>query len=399
MADFPSLVPASFELTPGDWPSSTVSAMDGRSSRTRLGNSEVGRDLPLTFPNITEADYLAIVNHYRGQRSGFDPFAFNVATLPSGYTPSGHAWRYVGPPQIEDQYDDCFVVSCQFRSQPYGLVRMAGANWRSMATTLAPGAMSDGKTPFSHGVALTSLASTLTPGQFAAGTLWSPTNLPGLELFLNFTNTAARTLTSGAISQQDDESGNGRHASQATAAKRPTPGTGIAGRDCMTTTTAQYLQLAGDITNIRTLVIAAEFTDPDAGYQFLVGASGAYDWHSGPNGPLLLDTTGYASATVRNGSGWFTGAATAPTAMTRRRQVTLFEFITTGATTIGQFSADRNGAYGDRGFIGNHYAVIACSGVLSNDNRYRLEGWLAHRLSIAGDLPAAHPYRSILPLA
>jgi hypothetical protein len=397
MANFPALVPAPFEFTPGDWPSSTVPAMDGRSSRVRLGNSEVGRDLPLTFPNLTEADYLAIVAHYRGQRSGFDPFAFATATLPSSYTPAGHAWRYVGPPQIEDRYEDVFSVSCQFRSQPYGLVQLHGATWRSAATTLAPGAMSDGKTPFSHGVALTSPATALVPGQFTAGALWSPTSLPGLELFLDYTNTAARTLVSGAISQQDDESGNGRHASQATAGKRPTPGTGIAGRDCMTTTAGQYLELATSLATVRTLIIAAEFTDPDAGYQFLVGAAGTYDWHSGPNGPLLLGTS--AAATVTGGSGWITGAATAPVAMTRRREVTLFEFVTTAAATIGQFSADRSNGFGDRGLIGNHYAVIACSGVLSSENRWKLEGWLAHRLSIAGDLPAAHPYRSILPLA
>lgn len=398
MALFPTLVPAPFEFSPGEWPSSGITAMDGRTSWIRLGNAEIGRELQLSFPNCTEATYLAILGHYRSQRSGYDPFGFQTATLPTSYTPAGHSWRYIGPPQVEDHHNNIFTVSCQFRSQPYGLTMIRGATWRSSAGTFLPGAMTDGRTPFANGVTAAAPAGTLTPGRFTTAALWTPSSLPGLLLWLDHTNTANRTVTGGAISQQSDQSGNARHATQATAGKRPSPGTGIAGLPCMTTTQAQYLELAATLGGVRTLVVAVEYTSPATAIQFLVGDAGTYDYHAPLTGTKVI-ATDYAlsSASVRDGGGWVTGAKTAPVDMERQQKPAIYTFTPTGNTNISQFSADRSNPVEDRGLIGNHYAVVACSSVLSSEDRWKLDGYLAHRLSIVGDLPAAHPYRSILP--
>jgi hypothetical protein len=92
-----------------------------------------------------------------------------------------------------------------------------------------------------------------------------------------------------------------------------------------------------------------------------------------------------------------TGTKTAPLAMVKRSRPTAYEFTTTAAVSISQFSADRSNAYGDRGIIGKQYFIVASDAIPSDADRWRLEGWIAHRLLVPGDLPAAHPYRSILP--
>jgi hypothetical protein len=100
--------------------------------------------LRLTFSNVTEANFLAILAHYQGQRSGFDPFGFDTTTLAADLTPSGHAWLYAGRPQVIDEHLDVFTVVCEFKSEPRGLVVAAGDRWRTGATTLAAGTGADG---------------------------------------------------------------------------------------------------------------------------------------------------------------------------------------------------------------------------------------------------------------
>lgn len=63
-----------------------------------------------------------------------------------------------------------------------------------------------------------------TPGESGGGA-FSPTDIPGLALWLDASDAATITHSSGAVSQLDDKSGNGRHASQATAAEQPSTGT------------------------------------------------------------------------------------------------------------------------------------------------------------------------------
>ena len=126
MADFPALTAAARPLTPGRWGGVTHSAMNGQVSTIRTSSAEIGRRLSLRFPAITEAQFLQIVAHYRGQRSGFDGFAFTTTTIPASYTPSGHQWLYVGMPRVVDQHDDVFDVDCDFRSEPRGVFRVPG---------------------------------------------------------------------------------------------------------------------------------------------------------------------------------------------------------------------------------------------------------------------------------
>jgi hypothetical protein len=144
MATFPSLAPSAAPITPGAWPVSTINSLNGAESRIRQGSAQIGRRLQLTFTNITEANFLAILAHYQGQRSGLDPFGFDTATLAADLTPAGHAWLYASRPQVVDEHLDVFTVVCEFKSEPRGLVVAMGKIWRTPATTLTPGARDAG---------------------------------------------------------------------------------------------------------------------------------------------------------------------------------------------------------------------------------------------------------------
>ena len=177
MADFPALVPASRPLTPGAWGGTDVPALSGGVSTVRQGSAEIGRRLSLTFPAITEAQFLQLLSHYRGQRSGFDSFAFTTTTIPSSYTPAGHQWLYAGPPQVVDQHADVFDVVCEFRSEPRAVVRVGGADLGAAVTLTAGAAVG-------LGIQLPTVSASLTPG--AASAFDADPNFSSVSLLLHF---------------------------------------------------------------------------------------------------------------------------------------------------------------------------------------------------------------------
>lgn len=187
MAYFPSLAPAPAPpVTQGTWANNLIAAVDGSTSMVRVGSMLTGKLLELTFPNISESDFLSILNHYRGQRSGFDAFSFTNVTLPVDQTPAGYSWRYLEPPQVVDDHLNCFTVSCRFRCEPRGTYHIPGADWISSQSTLTVGARDGGAAK-----AWISSATTFTPGaavggaSVAGGKDWAST---------------ASTLTPGAAS-------------------------------------------------------------------------------------------------------------------------------------------------------------------------------------------------------
>lgn len=182
MADFPALVPAIRPLTPGQWGGATLPAMSGQVSTVRRSSAEIGRRLSLRFEAISEAQFLQIVAHYQGQRSGLDGFSFTTTTLPTSYTPSGHQWLYAGPPQVVDQHLDIFTVEMECRSEPRGVFRVPGKAFTvqpalSVADVLpiisggtfarTPSLAAGGATAILSGLAITPVE-TFTPGAVTA---------------------------------------------------------------------------------------------------------------------------------------------------------------------------------------------------------------------------------------
>lgn len=196
---FPDLKPAAAPITPGVWPTSTHQAMSGARSIIRHGSAEIGRRLRLDFPALTEAEFLTIRNHYRGHRSTFDSFTFDTATLAAGLTPTGYAWRWVGPPQVVDQHADVFDVSCEFVAVIRKPSRFDGAAWLSNAGAFTPGAISGVVPTFNVGGAWSTTSTTFTPGAIQADANFADVGLllhmDGSDNSTTFTDSSSNGLT------------------------------------------------------------------------------------------------------------------------------------------------------------------------------------------------------------
>lgn len=107
MAVFPALNPASRSFTPGTYPNSGYDGLSGVSNRTRNSNVMLGSQLRLSFAAISEADMLAILAHYKGQRGSFESFplpsiVWNGGGDASNYQLTGYGWIYNEPPTVVD---------------------------------------------------------------------------------------------------------------------------------------------------------------------------------------------------------------------------------------------------------------------------------------------------------
>lgn len=162
MATFPALTPSEAPIIPGTWPSTAHTSLNGAESSIRHGSKEIGRTWRPLFVNITEANFLAILAHYRGQRGSFDSFGFTTTTLAADLTPAGFAWLYASRPQVIDEHNDCFTVQCEFRCEPRGLVVAPGTAWRTGATTFTPGTRSSDGAVSAAGVNWVTPATTFT---------------------------------------------------------------------------------------------------------------------------------------------------------------------------------------------------------------------------------------------
>jgi hypothetical protein len=457
MADFPALIPSQAPITPGNWPMASHQSMDGKRGNVRTGSLEIGRAWTPTFENITEADYLTILAHYRAHRLRFDRFNFTVTTLASALTPTGYAWRWAEPPQVVDRHADVFVIRCAFSCVPRPLASMRGGQWRSAASTFTRGAFAGVFGAFETGGQWASAASTFTRGVFSGGLgafelggqwssaqstftrgafsgtsgifesgarwasaattfvrgriagasvfedgaqwaseattftggafdgdYWAPSMLSPL-LWLDFADTSTITTSSGSITQIDDKSGNGRHATSSSGS-RPTQGT-VNGKNCMVTTASQYVQTSTSI-SAQCFIIVTQFTEL-TGEQFIVGRANSggsdYGFHCPIPGDAGYNASDhklvglFADAAVRNGSAWQNGVSTAPLSLTRSLNTTCYVFNLTGGVFISQFSADRNNVYRNAGIVGKTCEIIALSSNISSTDRAKLDAYVASK--------------------
>lgn len=116
--NFPDFRPTQYgPLQSGTFPVATNRALSGRTSQTAFSDKETNITTALTF-HLTTEEWQELITHFETKGTVFS-FNFAPETLPPAYTLSGYRWRYTEPPQIADEYEDFFVVSCSFRSDFY----------------------------------------------------------------------------------------------------------------------------------------------------------------------------------------------------------------------------------------------------------------------------------------
>jgi len=147
MAVFPALTPSSRTFTPGEYPHTPYQAISGVEGRVRHSNTMLSATLRVTFICLTEADMLSILSHYNGQQGGFIAFAIpsqllNGVSAAADYTLTGHQWRYVQPPIIDDIPCAGHSVELTLESVPPESIVLSGLAGltSTVSITLVPGA-------------------------------------------------------------------------------------------------------------------------------------------------------------------------------------------------------------------------------------------------------------------
>ena len=240
-------------------------------------------------------------------------------------------------------------------------------------------------------------------------TVWTPADLPGLALWLDADDASTLTVSSGAVAEWRDKSGNGRHAAQTTAVNRPDyTAAALNGRGAV---------VWPSVANARTLVTPA-FATQDwwlairyadgvrstwiASYQGLFGGGGASESEIG----LIGASSG--SATYGNG-GFPTGRINGGAELSNLHRVVLpmptsivHARRSAGALTpsVGWYlGMDRSLIGHNRGWSGPMGEIVATASSPSDADRQRLEGYLAHKWGTTASLPTDHPYKTARPRA
>jgi hypothetical protein len=239
-----------------------------------------------------------------------------------------------------------------------------------------------------------------------ADELWTPAKLgSSLALWLDADDASTITLNGTKVSQWDDKSGNGNHAAQAVAANQParvTNGIQFDGTD-------DYMDITA--ANIKTV------TQPFV-YAMVVNLDSAASFKPTIDGITnSLDRIITGNEGLAKNDGMFSGTAINALTQVTATAVRVYNFASpsssyfrNGISVVSGDSGAQNPSSGIRlgadhdlsgpnysNILFNEYVVI--DGVLSTDDRQKLEGYLAHKWGLTDNLPVEHPYKITPPYA
>jgi len=240
------------------------------------------------------------------------------------------------------------------------------------------------------------------------GAVWLPT---GVSLWLDADDASTVLLNGASVTNWLDKSGNGRHATQGTAANQPTDtASGLNGKHVVRFDgTTDYLNVNLDF--LAGVSHSAFIVTKPTAYTDIYGAAnasaGANSLHVGFANSTTYrmnywgnDLSGTVSANFHAGDGnilnyvWITGAAKQILANGSSEG-------TSGAVagSIGTMSGGgRISNIVGHGYFGGDIAeLIMVTGTVSVATRESFEGYLAHKWGTEGYLPAGHTYKAESP--
>ena len=248
--------------------------------------------------------------------------------------------------------------------------------------------------------------------EYTAVAAWTPADIT-TAIWLDAKDSATLTLDgSSNVEQWDDKSGNARHYSQATSTDRPGfESAGLNSQETVFFDTGEHLE-GPDWASGDDHTFIGVFDPVGSGDRRYMFASGV-DASSGSNDPLLLIAFRNNNQDVGyfDGTSW-RGAAAGTTG------AQILEWLLDGTAGTGEVFRDGASidtpAYsanniqqgtnlGARTGAANNWSLsriselVKIDGVASQDDREKMEGYLAHKWGLEANLPAAHPYKSSPP--
>lgn len=234
---------------------------------------------------------------------------------------------------------------------------------------------------------------------------WTPANIT-TALWLDADDSATVTVVSGDVSQWNDKSGNGRNATQTTAAKRPfLNSSGVNGKNSI-----QF----DDVQNGESLLTSYNLSQSN---DYMICFAG--NQASTVNIRLISSSSKNALLSIsRNSNTVFIGGAIVTNGWASINTTNIgvllapssgnFQFYGNGTSisnanrAVESFGTINFGCHG--GIGGNEPAdgnicevvVVLESSTLT---REKIEGYLAHKWGLTANLPGGHPYKTAAPTA
>lgn len=237
---------------------------------------------------------------------------------------------------------------------------------------------------------------------------WTPAALgSALALWLDADDASTITLNGSTVSQWDDKSGNARHVAQATAVKQPVYANNILNglsalsfdgsndslfTNAATTTLNQPVHrfIACKFLTKTFNSVVFDSNTQAAPFFFYNGESpgGKWVWPGGSYGTSDITSNHIHYHLYNNTDSYYSTDGATPSGP-----------VSAGANTlqgvrIGYLRAEFVNGYAFQGYV---YEVLLVQGTLSDTDRQKLEGYLAHKWGLTGNLPSGHPYKLTPP--
>ena len=241
---------------------------------------------------------------------------------------------------------------------------------------------------------------------------WTPAQIT-TALWFDAADASTITLNGSNVNQWNDKSGNGRHATQATAANQPQYTTaGLNGKNVVTFDGNDYFSLSNDIVSSpSTIVVVFKFNN------FAAVNPRIYDIKKNGQSLQLIRDGSTTSIGTKNtvwqpssaGTKWHSSQTTDPEiiAINFENASTALSLNGTLSTNTGPVGIGPGGTDSTLGVRADFQATTYLNGFiselvvvdtsLSTSDRQKIEGYLTHKWGLEDNLPADHPYKTNPP--
>ena len=122
---FPALVPSGRSYSPGQYPQTQFTALNGATTTLRYGNRRFDAELGLTFQNITDDEAATVLKLYEDTMVADDWVTFTRSDVADGASlelskyirevgGSKLRWRFAEPPGVDSVLPGISTLQCKF---------------------------------------------------------------------------------------------------------------------------------------------------------------------------------------------------------------------------------------------------------------------------------------------
>jgi hypothetical protein len=244
-------------------------------------------------------------------------------------------------------------------------------------------------------------------------TSWTPKDLPGLAAWFDASDAGSAKLSGGSVVELSDKSGSDRHArpvsgkpapaltgdlngkpvlrfpEQGTLRTQSAPQPGLPGMPGLAviavTQAHQKDAWRKCVTFGATNASGGEYLKFQTGYSVMWFGNGNRYWNHSPAGPAIEAAVYREKGTHGDAEVWRNGRKLAPTSTSRSGNA-----VVLAADAVLELGSDDSPT-------SEQAEILLVVGPLSEADRARAEGYLAHKWGLAGELPADHPHKAAPP--